>query len=568
MTGRRPSSTLGTTRRTVSSTIQRPDGGTARTGAPDSAPSGAPDSASDVVPAEQQGQMTQREILSALSGMLLAMFVAFLSSTVIANALPTIITDLRGTQSHYTWVITATLLASTASTPIWGKLADLFSKKLLIQLSIVIFVVGSVLAGLSQSIETLIAWRVVQGLGLGGLQALVQIAMAAMISPRERGRYSGLLGSVMAVATVGGPLLGGLLVDTSWLGWRWCFYVGVPFGLVALVLLQRTLHLPVTKRKVHIDYLGATFLTAGVSALLIWVTLAGDSFAWASTETALFLAGGTAAVIAFILTELRASEPIVPLRLFRDRTTALAIVASMAIGVAMFGSSVFLGQYLQISRGYSPTAAGLLTIPMIGGLLLSSTGSGILITRTGRWKRFLVTGAVLLVVGFGLLGFVDHETNMVLLCGLLFVVGLGIGMTMQNLVLAVQNTVAATDLGAASSAVTFFRSLGGTVGVSVLGAVLASRVGGLIRSGLPDVPGAAQAAGSGDVGLADLADAPPAIDTLIRFSYGDATGLVFLVSGVIAVVAMVAIVAIREIPLSTRSGEERLRDERVEQAAR
>jgi EmrB/QacA subfamily drug resistance transporter len=539
-------------RRTVSSTIERPAAG----GVVDDQPR-----------VEQQGQMTHREILSALSGMLLAMFVAFLSSTVVSNALPTIITDLRGTQSQYTWVVTATLLSSTASTPIWGKLADLFSKKLLIQLSIVIFIVGSMLAGSSQSVETLIAWRVLQGLGLGGLQALVQIAMAAMISPRERGRYSGLLGGVMAVATVGGPLLGGLLVDTSWLGWRWCFYVGVPFAAVALVLLQRTLHLPVTRREVHIDYLGAGFLTAGVSALLIWVTLAGDSFAWASTETALFLAGGVGAIVAFVVTELRATEPIVPLRLFRDRTTTLAIVASIAIGVAMFGSSVFLGQYLQISRGYSPTAAGLLTIPMVAGLLLSSTVSGILITRSGRWKRFLVAGSVLVVVGFGLLSVVDHETNMVLLGAFLFVLGVGIGMTMQNLVLAVQNTVAASDLGAASSAVAFFRSLGGTIGVSVLGAVLASRVGDLIRAGLADVPGAAQAAGSGDIGLANLADAPPAIQTLIRVSYGDATGRIFLISGVIAAVAMVAIVFIREIALSTRSGEQRLRDETAEPVA-
>lgn len=540
----------------MSSTIQRADDVAApRSGTAEAAP------------AEQQGQMTHREILSALSGMLLAMFVAFLSSTVVSNALPTIITDLRGTQSQYTWVVTATLLASTASTPIWGKLADLFSKKLLIQLSITIFVVGSMLAGLSQSVETLIAWRVLQGLGLGGLQALVQIAMAAMISPRERGRYSGLLGGVMAVATVGGPLLGGLLVDTSWLGWRWCFYVGVPFGVVALVLLQRTLHLPVTRRKVHIDYLGAAFLTAGVSALLIWVTLAGDSFAWASPETALFLSGGIAAVIAFVVTELKAKEPIVPLRLFRDRTTTLAIIASIAIGVAMFGSSVFLGQYLQISRGYSPTAAGLLTIPMVAGLLLSSTVSGILITRTGRWKRFLVAGSVLVVVGFALLSFVDHETDMVLLSAFLFVLGVGIGMTMQNLVLAVQNTVAASDLGAASSAVAFFRSLGGTIGVSVLGAVLSTRVGDLIRAGLADIPGAAQTAGGGNVGLANLADAPPAVQTLIRVSYGDATGRIFLISAVIAVVAMGAIVLIREIALSTSSGEQRLREEALEPAA-
>ncbi|MGY2129698.1 MFS transporter [Blastococcus sp. SYSU DS0617] len=517
-------------------------------------------------PVEQQGRMTHRQILSALSGMMLAMFVAFLSGTIVSNALPTIITELRGSQGQYTWIVTATLLSSTASTPIWGKLADLFSKKLLLQLAIVVFIVGSMLAGVSQSVETLIAWRVVQGLGLGGLQALVQIAMAAMISPRERGRYSGLLGSVMAVATVGGPLIGGLLVDTSWLGWRWCFFVVVPFALAALVLLQRTLHLPVTKRDVHIDYMGAVFLTAGVSTLLIWVTLAGGSFAWASVETAYYVGGGALAIAAFIVTELRAKEPIVPLRLFRDRTTTLAIAASAAIGVAMFGSTVFLGQYLQISRGYSPTAAGLLTVPMVGGILLSSTGSGLMITRTGRWKRFLVGGSLLVVAGFAMLSTLDHDTNIVAMCGFLFVLGTGIGATMQNLVLAVQNTVAAKDLGAASSAVAFFRSLGGTVGVSVLGAVLSSRVSGIIAERLEGIPGAAEAAGSGTVGLADLADAPPAVEELIRLSYGDATGRIFLVSAVVAVIAVAAILLIREIALGTESGEERLQREAGEQA--
>ncbi|RBY97358.1 EmrB/QacA family drug resistance transporter [Blastococcus sp. TF02-8] len=508
--------------------------------------------------------MTHRQVLEALSGMLLAMFVAFLSGTVVSNALPTIITDLRGTQNQYTWIVTATLLASTATTPIWGKLADLFSKKLLIQLSIVVFIVGSMAAGLSQSVETLIAWRAVQGLGLGGLQALVQIAIAAMISPRERGRYAGLMGAVMAVATVGGPLLGGVLVDTSWLGWRWCFYVGVPFAAVALVLLQRTLHLPVTRREVRIDYLGATFLTAGVTALLVWVTLAGSSFDWASSETAIFLTGAAVAIVAFLVTETRAAEPIVPLRLFRDRTTTLAVIASIAVGIAMFGSSVFLGQYLQISRGYSPTEAGLLTIPMVGGLLVSSTVSGLLITKYGRWKGYLVGGSVLVVAGFAMLSTIDHETNMVLLCAFLFVLGVGIGMTMQNLVLAVQNTVAATDLGAASSAVAFFRSLGGTIGVSVLGAVLSNHVADLIRAGLAKIPGAAEAAaaGGGDVGLANLADAPAPIRVLIAASYGDATGRIFLISAVLAVVALVAVLFIREVALRTDSGDERAAAER------
>ncbi|MDQ1662203.1 MAG: hypothetical protein QOJ68_2183 [Blastococcus sp.] len=535
----------------MSSTLQR---------ITDAGPAVSQPTSGPAAPVEQQGQMTHRQILEALSGMLLAMFVAFLSSTVVSNALPTIITDLRGSQSQYTWVITATLLSSTASTPIWGKLSDLFSKKLLIQIAIVVFIAGSMLAGLSQSVESLIAWRVLQGLGLGGLQALVQIAMAAMISPRERGRYSGFLGAVMAVATVGGPLLGGLLVDTSWLGWRWCFYVGVPFAAVALVLLQRTLHLPVTKRKVQIDYLGASFLTAGVTALLIWVTLAGSDFAWVSTESALFVGGGLLAIAAFLVTETRAAEPIVPLRLLRDRTTALAIIASVAIGVAMYGASVFLGQYLQISRGYSPTSAGLLTIPMIAGLLISSTVSGILISRYGKWKRFLLTGSILVVTGFALLSTIDHATNLVLLGIFLFVLGAGIGMSMQNLVLAVQNTVAASDLGAASSAVSFFRSLGGTIGVSVLGAVLSSHVGELIRAGLAGIPGAAAAA-SGSVGLANFNQAPAAIRALIRVSYGDATGRIFLISAILAAVSVVAVVFIREVALRTTSGDQRRRNE-------
>jgi len=523
--------------------------------APAAGPAAAP---AAEAPVQQQGRMTHRQILSALSGMLLAMFVAILSSTVVSNALPTIITDLRGSQSQYTWVVTATLLASTASTPIWGKLADLFSKKLLLQIAIVVFIVGSMLAGLSQSVPTLIGWRALQGLGLGGLTALVQIAMAAMISPRERGRYSGLLGGVFAIGTVAGPLIGGLLVDTSWLGWRWCFYVGVPFAAVALVLLQRTLHLPVVKRAVSIDYLGAAFLSAGVSALLIWVSLAGHQFDWASPETVLFVGGGVLAIAAFVVTELRTAEPIVPLRLFRDRTTTLAIVASTVIGVALFGSTVFLGQYLQISRGYSPTAAGLLTLPMIGGLVVSSTVSGILISRYGRWKAFLVVGSALVALGFGLLATIDHTTDMLLLGGFLAVLGTGIGLTNQNLVLAVQNTVAASDLGAASSAVAFFRSLGGTIGVSVLGAVLSARVGTLIQGGLADVPGAAASAGSGDVGLASLPDAPAPVQELIRASYGDATGRIFLVAAVLSLVTVVAIAFIREVALRTESGDERM----------
>ncbi len=501
--------------------------------------------------------MTHRQTLEALSGMLLAMFTAFLSSTIVSSALPTIITDLHGTQSQYTWVVTATLLAATASTPIWGKLSDLFSKKLLVQLAITIFTLGSVLAGFSQSVGTLIAWRALQGLGLGGLQSLIMIVIAAMISPRERGRYTGVIATVMSVAPVAGPLLGGLIVDTDWLGWRWCFWVGAPLAAVALLVVQRTLNLPVVKRDVSIDYLGAALIAGGVSTIMIWVTLAGNQFAWGSSISLSLVGLGVVLLVLAVIVESRAKEPIIPLRLFRDRTTTLTILASVAVGVAMFGSAVFLVQYFQVARGYSPTAAGLLTLPMIVGSTIAATGSGALITRFGRWKIFLVVGSFLMVGGFGLLSTIDHETNMVVMGAYLLVMGLGTGMMMQNLVLAVQNSVAVTDLGAATSTVTFFRSMGGTVGVSVLGAVLAARVTESTAEGLAAAGVPTSGAGTGNVGIGSLNELPPAIAGIVRAAYGDATALIFLVAAAIAVISVVAILFIKEVPLRTETGLER-----------
>ncbi|EWC60300.1 membrane transport protein [Actinokineospora spheciospongiae] len=517
--------------------------------------------------AEESGRMDHRRVIEALTGLLLAMLTAFLSSTIVSNALPTIIRELHGTQSQYTWVITATLLASTASTPIWGKLADLISKKLLVQLAIGIFTVGSVLAGLSQSVDTLIAWRVLQGLGLGGLQSLVVIVIAAMISPRERGKYTGPISAVMSVATVGGPLLGGVIVDTSWLGWRWCFFVCVPLAVISLLVVQRTLNLPLVKRQVRIDYLGAALIAAGVSALLIWVTLAGNQFAWGSSTSLLLIGLGVVLLAAAVFVETRAAEPIIPLRLFRDRTTALATIASIAVGTALFGSAVFLGQYFQIARGYSPTAAGLLTLPMIIGSMVSATGSGILITRLGKWKSFLVAGSILMVAGFGLLGTIDHTTDMVLLGAFLFVLGVGLGMTMQNLVLAVQNTVAATDLGAASSTVSFFRSLGGTIGVSVLGAVLANRVSSLTTDGL-SAAGVQVPAGSSSAGIGNLDQLPGPIAEIVRAAYGDATATILLVAAALSIITVVAILFIKEKPLLTTTGMERQRAEEATEDAK
>ncbi|MEH0971858.1 MDR family MFS transporter [Micromonospora sp. CPCC 205546] len=492
--------------------------------------------------------MTHRQTLEALSGLLLVLFVAMLSGTVVSTALPNIIGALDGSQTQYTWVVTATLLTATATTPIWGKLADLFNKKLLVQVAIVVFLVGSVIAGFAQTAGQLIAARAFQGIGVGGLQALVQVAIAAMIPPRERGRYNGYLGGVMAVATVGGPLLGGLIVDTSWLGWRWCFFVGVPVAAVALVLLQFTLRLPTVRREnVKIDYLGAALIAAGVSVLLIWISFVDGSFAWASWQTAVMVGAAVVLLALAVRVESRVDEPVVPLDLVRQRTTALAILGSLAVGMAMFGGAVFLGQYFQIGRGYSPTEAGLLTIPMMAGVLISSIVAGRLITRTGKIKPYIVFGAVVLVVGFAMLGTIDHATSLVLVGAAMFAVGVGVGMTMQNLVLAVQNTVSLRDIGAASSTVAFFRSLGGTIGVSVLGAVLARRVSDQITADLA----AAGVPTSGDAGAGSLnLDAmPAAVQQIVRAAYGDATGHIFLISAAIAVVGVIAAVLLKPVAL-------------------
>jgi EmrB/QacA subfamily drug resistance transporter len=495
--------------------------------------------------------MTHRQILEALSGLLLGMFVAILSSTVVSNALPRIITELHGTESSYTWVVTSTLLALTATTPIWGKLADLTSKKLLVQLALAIYVLGSILAGLAQSTGELIACRAIQGIGAGGLTALAQIIMAAMIAPRQRGRYSGYLGAVLALGTIGGPLIGGVIVDTSWLGWRWCFYVGVPFAVAAIVVLQKTLNLPVVTRKAKIDYLGATLIAAAVSLLLIWVSLAGNSFGWLSWQTPTMVVGAALLAALALRVESRAAEPIIPLHLFRSRTIALATAASVAVGVAMYGATVFLGQYFQISRGQSPTRSGLMTLPMILGLLVASTVTGRLISRTGRWKRYLVIGAILLTAGFALMGTLRAGTSFPLLGVYMALLGIGLGMTMQNLVLAVQNTVASHELGAASSLVAFCRSLGGAIGVSALGALLGHRVSGYLTDGLGQLSIASPA---GDSAIPDVSTLPGPIRAVVQIAYGHGAGDIFLTAAPFALITLIAVVFIKEVPLRQQSG--------------
>jgi EmrB/QacA subfamily drug resistance transporter len=496
--------------------------------------------------------MTHRQIMEALSGLLLGMFVAILSSTIVSNALPRIIGDLGGGQSAYTWVVTAALLSMTATTPLWGKLSDLYSKKALVQIALVIYVLGSAAAGLSQNAGMLIACRVVQGIGVGGLSALAQIVMAAMISPRERGRYSGYLGATFAVATVGGPLLGGVITDTSWLGWRWCFYVGVPFAIIALVVLQKTLHLPVVKREVKVDWGGAFFISAAVSLLLLWVTFAGDKYDWVSWQTFTMIGGAVVLGLLFVLVESRASEPIIPLRLFRNRTIALSSLASLFVGVAMFTGTVFFSQYFQLARDKSPTMSGVMTIPMIAGLFVSSTVSGQVITKTGRWKYWLVTGGFLVTAGLGLLGTIRYDTVYWHIAIFMALLGLGIGMMMQNLVLSTQNQVAPSDLGSASSTVTFFRSLGGAIGVSALGAVMATRITDYVKDGLTDLGPKYASLGSGsDSGIPDMDKLPAPLRTVMESAYGHGIADVFLIAAGMALIAFLIVLFIKEVPLRT-----------------
>lgn len=494
--------------------------------------------------------MTHRETLEALSGLLLGMFVAMLSSTIVSTALPKIMSDLNGTQSDYTWVVTAALLAVTVATPIWGKLADLFSKKLLVQLGLVIYVAGSAIAGFAHNTELLIGARAIQGIGAGALTALVQIVIAAMIPPRERGRYSGYIGATFATATVGGPLIGGLIMDTSWLGWRWCFFAGVPFAVVAFVLLQKTLHLPVIRKaNTRIDYLGASLLTAGMSALLLWVSLAGHNFDWISPASAALLGGGLAFCAVFIWAETKAADPMIPLRLIGNRTIALSAFAGMFVGLGMFGATVFLTQFFQLGRGASPTESGLMTMPMVLGMFLATTVSGRLITKKGRWKRYLVSGGVLLTAGFALMGTISTATPYALIGTYMALTGVGLGLMMQNLVLAAQNAVDITEIGVTSSLVAFSRSLGGAVGVSAFGAVLAHRVIDYLNSGL-EAAGLPAASGTG-ASVPDMASLPAPVRVIVENAYGDAIGDVFLVAVPFAVIAVIAALLIKEVPLRT-----------------
>jgi EmrB/QacA subfamily drug resistance transporter len=505
-------------------------------------------------PATPIPALTHRQIMTVLAGLMLGMLVAALSQTVVATALPTIVGELGG-QDKLAWVVSATLLTSTASTPIWGKLSDLYGRKLLYQCAIGVFLAGSALSGFAQGIEELIAFRAVQGVGIGGLIALAQAIIGDIVAPRQRGRYQGYVGSVFGIATVAGPLIGGFLVDT--LSWRWCFFVAIPIGIAALVVTERVLRLPFPRYEHAIDYVGAGLIFGGVGAILLVLSLPGEEFAWASAPTYLLAGLGLALLGAAVGWERRAPEPIIPPRLFANRTFVLTSVAGFTVGVATFGGIVYLPQYLQIVKNQSPTDSGLLMLPLMVSLLTTSIASGRVITRTGRYKPFPIAGLALASVGLFLLSRLHADSSLVTAGLYMAIVGLGIGMVMQVLVLAVQNAVDRRDLGAATSASTFFRAMGGAVGVAFFGALLSHRLRGL----LPDLLANAGAAGAGTdsrrlLGTPDaIHQLPPPVRDAVVEAFAESLQTVFLAAVPFALAGFLVVLFLPELRLRSATDQ-------------
>ncbi len=517
--------------------------------------------------------MSHRQVIQALVALMAAFFVIILSGTVVATSLPVIIGDLHGTQSDYTWIVTANFLTMAISTPIWGKLADIFNRKTLIQIALAIFTVATVAAGFAPTAGWLIGTRFFQGIGVGGMLALGMVAIADMVSPRERGRYMGIMGAIMGIAQIGGPLLGGVVTDG--LGWQWNFFLPIPVAVVAFLLIQFTMHLPRHRRNVKIDYLGAILLSASVGLILVWTSLGGKDpatggFAWDSGESIAMIVIGGVLFVATIFWELFGTkEPIVPLRLFAQRTFALATVASVSVGVTIFGAAVFLSQYLQLARGMTPTESGLFTIPMVVGSLLAALVFGQIITRTGKWKALVVFAAVVLVAGLALMGTIHYDTNMWFVGLYMAMLGVGTGGLMQNLVLVTQNQLPAKQLGAGTGAITFFRSLGGTVGIAVLGSLLGTWVKDRILTGMTALAPTALGDPSCAPGLKLLqsgvlphpSDLCLPVRTVIESAYGDSIAGLFWLCVPLAIVTLLAVLFLPNKSLSHKTGAQQLEEE-------
>jgi len=500
-------------------------------------------------PAEHEfTKVEHRRILVILGALMLGMFLAALDQTIVATALPTIAGDLHGL-NHLSWVVTAYLLTATISTPLWGKLGDLYGRKNLFQLSILIFLAGSMLSGLSPHMVELIAFRAVQGIGAGGLMVGAQAIIGDVVPARQRGRYMGYFGAVFGLSSVLGPLAGGWL--TQHLSWRWVFYVNVPIGVVALFAIATVLHIPVRRVPHRIDWSGTALLSAGVTSIILLTTWGGTEYAWGSATIIGLGVVALVMLVAFCLVETRAAEPVIPLALFRNRTFTAASGVGFIIGFSMFGAIVYLPLYLQTVHGASPTASGLELLPVVGGMLCTFIASGRLVTRTGRYKVFPIVGSAVLAGGLALLSRLGPHTSFDVVAVYMVVVGLGIGLVMQVLVVAVQNSVPFARLGVATSTATFFRTIGGVFGVAVLSAVFNNRLLAQLRAYASPAQLKLLHGSSVAANPAQINRLPSAERVVFLGAFSHALQIVFLVAVPVTVLAFLLSWIMKEIPLRT-----------------
>ncbi|MGH3002844.1 MAG: MDR family MFS transporter [Gaiellaceae bacterium] len=494
-------------------------------------------SAIDSVAASRQ---SVRLIFGAL---LLVLLLASLDQTIVSTALPTIVGDLGGI-AHLSWVVTAYLLSSTIAGPLYGKLGDLYGRKKVLQVAIVIFLVGSALCGISQSMVELIGFRTLQGIGAGGLMVTTLAVVGDIIPPRERGKYQGYFGGVFGVSTVVGPLLGGFFVDN--LSWRWIFYVNLPVGIVALSVIAAAFHSRAEKHRHAMDYLGASLLAASLTSIILFTSLGGTTWAWGSAPIVILIVLSILLVPLFVVVESRAKEPILPLTLFHNRTFSVTSSVGFIVGFALFGAVTYLPLYLQITKGSSPTKSGLQLLPLMAGVLFTSIVSGQLITRMGRYKVFPIVGTAVMATGMFLLSTLSAATSVWFAALFALVLGLGLGMVMQVLVLAVQNAVDYSVMGVATSGSTLFRQIGGSIGVALFGTIFANRLGHELASRLP-----ANAKLPAATDPASIKRLPPATHAAFEHAFAAALHPVFLMAGVVSLLAFALAWLVHEVPLRT-----------------